>query len=287
MTEPDRKFEEEIRRALYAAGDLVVPAGDGLNKIRERAARQPPAPGWFAARVARLPRQLARGAGVAATEIAATTRGYSSLGPLRASVRRWPGQARHALRTPGMWLRPALATAAALLLVIGVTLSIPRLRATVGAQLDSAFGNSSGHSPGGALGGHMPSSGSHRASAPVSCRQQYETWEHGPVQDSMGSLRAVLKTIPADRKSGNAAGVRSGMRELVPAALGLASHPLPPCVDPAGLYDTFVTRVYTAGSGARSAKAAGAVLRAAASLNQVTKLGRQLAAEINRVLAKN
>ena len=43
MTEPDRKFEEEIRRALCAASDLIVPAGDGLNLIRERAARRPPA----------------------------------------------------------------------------------------------------------------------------------------------------------------------------------------------------------------------------------------------------
>ena len=153
MTEPDQKFEEELRRALCAASDLVVPAGDGLNKIRERTARRPPALGWFLAYVAHLPRQLARGARVAASEVAATTHGYSSLGLVLASARRWPGQARHVLRTPGVWLRPLLASATALLLVVAVTLSIPRLRHQVTAQLDSAFGHSSGQGSNGGPGG--------------------------------------------------------------------------------------------------------------------------------------
>ena len=143
MTEPDRKFEEEIRRALYAASDLIVPAGDGLNKIRERAARRPPAVGWLLAYAVHLPRQLAHGGRVAASEVAATTHGHSSLGLVLA-------KARHVLRTPSVWLRPVLATATALLLVIGVTLSIPKLRNQVGAQLDSAFGNSHhNHGPAG------------------------------------------------------------------------------------------------------------------------------------------
>jgi len=103
----------------------------------------------------------------------------------------------------------------------------------------------------------------------------------------MGSPAAVLKTIRADRKSGNAAGVRSGMRGLVPDALGLAPHPVPHRADAAGLYPTFVTSVFTAGSRARSAKGAGAALRVAGSLHDVKKLGRQLAAGISHVLAKD
>ena len=149
MTEPDRKFEEAIRRELCAATDLIVPAGDGLNLIRERTARRPPALRWLLAYATHLPRQLVRAGTVAASEVAATAHGYSSLGLVLASARRWPGKAYRGLRTPSLWLRPALATATALLLVIAVTLSIPRLRATVGAQLDSAFGsNSSGQNPG-------------------------------------------------------------------------------------------------------------------------------------------
>jgi hypothetical protein len=154
MTEPDRKLEEEIRRALCAASDLIIPSGDGLNKIRERTARRPPALSWFLAYVAHLPRQLVRGGRVAASEVAATAHGYSSLGLVRAAARRWPGQARHVLRTPGIWMRPVLAGATALLLVVAVTLSVPRLRQQVTAQLDSAFGSSSGpSSSGGGTGG--------------------------------------------------------------------------------------------------------------------------------------
>src|SRR5215469_13921004 len=110
MTEPDQKFEEEIRRALCAASDLIVPAGDGLNKIRERTSRRPPALSWLLAYTTNLPRQLARGGRVAASEVAATAHGYSSLGPVLASARRWLGQARHILRTPSIWLRDRKST---------------------------------------------------------------------------------------------------------------------------------------------------------------------------------
>ena len=161
MTEPDRKFEEDIRRALCAASDLIVPAGDGLNLIRERAARRPPALRWLLAYATYLPRQLARAGTVAASEVAATTHGHSSLGLILSSARRWPGKAHRGLRTPSLWLRPVLASATALLLVIAVTLSIPRLRETVGAQLDSAFGSSSGpgsNGPAGAVPGGVAQS---------------------------------------------------------------------------------------------------------------------------------
>ena len=168
MTEPDRKFEEEIRRALCAASDLIVPAGDGLNLIRERAARRPLVPRWLLAYATHLPRQLVRAGTVAASEVAATTRGHSSLRLMLSSARRWPGKAHRGLRTPSLWLRPALATATALLLVIAVTLSIPRLRATVGAQLDSAFGSNSGQGPGGgSAGAGLPGSEQSTGATPM------------------------------------------------------------------------------------------------------------------------
>ena len=108
MTEPDRKFEEEIRRALYAASDLIVPAGDGLNKIRERAARRPPAVGWLLACAVHLPRQLAHGGRVAASEVAATTHGYSSLGlVLREGASRAADAERMAAAGAGHRDRPA------------------------------------------------------------------------------------------------------------------------------------------------------------------------------------
>ena len=167
MTEPDRKFEEEIRRALCAASDLIVPAGDGLNLIRERAARRSPAVRWLLAYATYLPRQLVRAGTVAASEVAATAHGHSSLGLMLSAARRWPGKAHRGLRTPSLWLRPVLASATALLLVIAVTLSIPRLRQTVGAQLDSAFGSSSGQNPGGGPGGGGPGGAQSTNATPI------------------------------------------------------------------------------------------------------------------------
>jgi hypothetical protein len=208
MTEPNRTFEEEIRRALYAAGDLIIPAGDGLNKIRERAARRPPVLGWLLVCAANLWRRLVHGGRVAASEAAATTHGYSSLGLVLASARRWPRKARHALRTPSVWLRPVLATGTALVLVIGVTLSIPRLRHQVTAQLDSALGNSSGSGPN-SPGGHTGVGGAQSKSAT-------------PVPtESMVAGKPFLATMPP--------GARCGAHDTG----GAATRDVPPTLGPA------------------------------------------------------
>jgi hypothetical protein len=181
MTEPDRKFEEEIRRALYAAGDLIVPAGDGLNKIRDRAARRPPVLGWLLAYTAHLPRQLVHGTRVAASEVVATAQGYSSLGLAFASARRWRRKAGHVLRTPSVWMRPMLAGATALILVIGVMFSIPRLRQQATAQLDSLIGNTNHHGPGNSSGpggapGSAQSSGATRLRTGLGALMLGEPW---------------------------------------------------------------------------------------------------------------
>jgi hypothetical protein len=40
MTEPEIDYGERLRRALHAAGDSVVPSGDGLDRIRHRIAHE-------------------------------------------------------------------------------------------------------------------------------------------------------------------------------------------------------------------------------------------------------
>src|SRR5580693_4660339 len=128
MTEPDSKFEEEVRRALCAAGDLVVPAGDGLHKIRARAARRPYALSWILAYATHLPSRLLTWLRVAGSEVNATAHGHSSL-PL--ATQRWRYRAMHTLRSPSSWIRPVLAATAALVIVIGALLAVPRLRQTI------------------------------------------------------------------------------------------------------------------------------------------------------------
>ena len=131
MTEPNGMLEEEIRRALRTAGDLVVPAGDGLHKIRERTVYQPRPLAWLFAYAAHLLGRPFVWLRVAGSEVIATARGSSSLGPVLGSPRRWPRLLLSTLRSPGVWLRPVLSATAALLIVLGVALAIPRLRHTV------------------------------------------------------------------------------------------------------------------------------------------------------------
>ena len=77
------------------------------------------------------------------------------------------------------------------------------------------------------------------------------------------------------------------MKELVPAALVMAGHPMPHCADPGGLYPDFVTRIYSAGHKARSAHGLSALLRAAAPLAGLKKIEHQMAAEIDRTVGNN
>ena len=140
MTEPDR-YGEEIRRALSAAAELVVPAGDGLDIIRKRAARRPPMLAWLLAYVSYLPRQMTTRVRVMASELAVLARGESDLLPrLRARLRPQDGRGRSAQA----WLRPALAAAGALLLVVSVTFAVPQLRQQIANQANNGTGGPGG-----------------------------------------------------------------------------------------------------------------------------------------------
>jgi hypothetical protein len=141
-----------------------------------------------------------------------------------------------------------------------------------------------------ACGGHTPAPGSHPApsAAPSpSCRQQFQNWKHGPARIPFRRLKTALRQVQAAEKSGNVAGMESAMKQLVPAALVLAGHPMPHCADPDSLYPDFVTRIYTASDDARSAHGFSALLRAAAPLKGLKKIEHQMAAEIDRTVGKN
>ena len=135
-----------------------------------------------------------------------------------------------------------------------------------------------------ACGGNSSSPGSHPASPtarPLSCRQQFQNWEHGPAQAGT----SMLKEIQAAGQSGDAAGMTAAMKQLIPAALAMAAHPMPHCADPASLYPKLVTRIYAVGTSARSAHGLSA-RQAAAALRGLTKIRHQLTAEINRTVGQ-
>jgi hypothetical protein len=164
MTEPDGMYGEEIRHALSAVADLVVPAGDGLAKIRQRTSHRPPAFAWLYAYATHLPRALIVSFRIPASELVLMAKGQSTLPRrLRARLR---GQFKPG--SPHAWLRPALAAAGALVMVVAITLAVPGLRQTVSpSALNSQSTNSgSAGAKGTSLGTEQATGASRRAPTP-------------------------------------------------------------------------------------------------------------------------
>lgn len=145
MTEPDGMYGEDIRHALGALADLVVPTGDGLEKIRKRTRHRPPALAWLVAYGTYLPRALINMFRVPGSELILMARGQSTV-----FKRLWAGRRRIAPEgggSPQAWLRPVLAASGALVIVVAVVLAVPRLQQTI---TPSGMSNTSaGHSLGG------------------------------------------------------------------------------------------------------------------------------------------
>jgi hypothetical protein len=159
MTEADSKYGEELRSALCAAADAVVPVGDGLEKIRVRTARRMHALDWWYGFIPYVPQRAVFGAKVAASWIAVALRGEADLAGSLRGARQRTGH-RHG-RGRAQWLRPALAAAGALVIVVAVALAIPRLRENVFAHYSSntrPAGNSHNGGAGSVSGGGGPAS---------------------------------------------------------------------------------------------------------------------------------
>jgi len=124
------------------------------------------------------------------------------------------------------------------------------------------------------------------AARPVSCRQQYQTWENGPAS-AADKMQAAVNAVLVAEQSGDASTLRSALNKLVPAALSAAQFPSPRCVDPEDLYSEYVTTAYVAGDAARTAKGTSGLLKAAAPLKGLKTIEAQLAAEVNRATAKS
>jgi hypothetical protein len=185
----------------------------------------------------------------------------------------------------GIWgsrLEALLITSAVLVAALGTLALVITVRAclslTVTASLAAACGNPA-----------TPTARRPAASAvrPVSCRQQYQDWRHGPGFAQYSRLRADVSAVRAAENSRNPVALRSAMSKLVPAVLASGNpDPVPRCADPAGRYVDYLTMIYTAGGNARAAKGLSGLLNAAASLNHLKHIEAQLAAEANRALAR-
>jgi hypothetical protein len=119
---------------------------------------------------------------------------------------------------------------------------------------------------------------------PVPCSQQYTSWRSGQAKGAARNLAAKLRAAQNAPRAQDAASLESALKRLSPAALALASEPMPRCADPGAIYAGFVLRIYQAGHDAGAARGLSGLLRAAAQLDGARKIERQLTAEVSRSL---
>jgi len=180
MTAQERDFEDLLSRVLHSATDRVEPVGDGLTKIRERLSEpwlnrqwwllrnEFMVLGWFAvvrceslvamvrsAATSLAARAVGDGAAAAAGNGARLRRLAAAVGGILAAalggIAAWiSGKgAGGQRRSPGPvinWLRPALAVAGAVVLVVAGVFALGQIRQTIVSLSDGAGGIASGTS---------------------------------------------------------------------------------------------------------------------------------------------
>ena len=104
---------------------------------------------------------------------------------------------------------------------------------------------------------------------PVSCSQQYNTWNRGEGK----GLIAALDAISSAETAGNTKVLTATLKNTRPALSWAARHPVPACADPRGYWNVLLMHV-TAAAGTRSASS----IRAA--MKGVPEIDQQLTAEL-------
>jgi len=107
---------------------------------------------------------------------------------------------------------------------------------------------------------------------PVSCRQQYRTWQDGQGK----GLAAALDTVSSAETAGNTQVLVAALKKIKPAVGAAAHHPIPACADPMGYWSVLLMHV-NAGAGS-TGSAAGMRL----AMKDVPKIEGQLLAEVKR-----
>jgi hypothetical protein len=118
-----------------------------------------------------------------------------------------------------------------------------------------------------------PSShGSGTPIVPVSCGQQYRTWEQGRGKTVMSALNAVTSAA----KANDAQVLTAALKQASPAVARAAEHPIPACADPRGYWNALLMHV----NAAASAKAPTSSVRAA--MQDVPKIHHNLMTEVKQ-----
>jgi hypothetical protein len=109
---------------------------------------------------------------------------------------------------------------------------------------------------------------------PVSCSQQYHSWEHGQGKGLMAALHAVSSA----QTSGGSHVLTIALKKEKPAVARAARHPIPACADPRGYWNVLLMHVNAAAAG----KGPESSLRAA--MKDVPVIHHMLLTEIGRTV---
>jgi hypothetical protein len=105
---------------------------------------------------------------------------------------------------------------------------------------------------------------------PVSCSQQYNTWQHGRGKEYV----AALDAISSAEMAGDIRVLTATLRNAKPTVSDAARHPLPACADPRGYWDVLLMHVTAAAATTASASSVQAAMK------DVPKIQRQLTIEL-------
>jgi hypothetical protein len=105
---------------------------------------------------------------------------------------------------------------------------------------------------------------------PVSCSQQYDTWNRGTGE----GLIAALGSLSSAETAGNTQVLAATLTRTRPAITRAASHPVPACADPAGYWNVLLMHVTAAAASTRSASTM------LAAMHDVPKIDHQLTTEL-------
>ncbi len=106
--------------------------------------------------------------------------------------------------------------------------------------------------------------------APVSCSQQYHTWNRGQGK----GLIAVLSAVSSADTVGDTHVLTAALRKARPAVARAARHPVPACADPMGYWSVLLMHVNAAAASTSS------VSSVRAAMKDVPKIERNLIAEL-------
>ena len=114
----------------------------------------------------------------------------------------------------------------------------------------------------------------HRAlRVPISCGQQYRTWQNGPGEGLIAALHAVSVAGTA----GNAHVLTVALRRAQPIVVIATRHPMPACADPRGFWTVLLMHVNAAVAGRHSPSSVGAAIKG------MPEIERELTAEVRQM----